>query len=67
MENFEQGAMTDDGQHASVIAAVNTLQIKIGDELECWEQVGLCSYGEIVTQPCELTARKRDGLLLFDG
>ncbi len=52
MENFEQGAMTDDGQHASVIAAVNTFQIKIGDVLQPWEQAGLCSYGEGVTQPC---------------
>ncbi len=67
MEDFEQGAMSNDGQHACVVVAVNALQFKIGDELECWEQVGLCSYGEIVTQPCELTARKRDGLLLFDS
>ncbi len=67
MEDLEQGAMTNDGHHAPGIAAVNTSQFKIGDVLECWEQVGLCSYGEGVTQPCELTARKRDGLLLFDS
>ncbi len=58
MEDFEQGAMSNDGQHACVVVAVNALQFKTNDELECWEQVGLCSYGEIVTQPCELTAKR---------
>ena len=51
MEDFEQGAMTNDGQHAPGIAGVNTSQFKIGDMLECWGQVGLGSYGEGVTQP----------------
>ena len=35
----------------NIRAAVDTSQSKIGDVLECWEQVGLCSYGEGVTQP----------------
>ncbi len=51
MEDFEHGAMTNNGQHACVIAAVNTSQFKIGDVLERRGQVGLCSYGEGVTQP----------------
>lgn len=51
MEDFEQGAMTNDGQHAPGIAGVNTSQFKTGDVLECWEQVGLGEYGEGVTQP----------------
>ncbi|DBB17559.1 TPA: hypothetical protein ACH3X3_002615 [Trebouxia sp. C0006] len=51
MEDFEQGAMTNDGQHAPGIAGVNTSQFKIGEVLEFWEQVGLGSYGEGVTQP----------------
>ena len=45
MEDFEHGAMSNNDQHACVIAAVNTSRFNIGDVLECWEQVGLCSYG----------------------
>ena len=51
MEDFEQGAMTNDGQHAPGIAGVNTSQFKIGDMLECWGQVGLGSYGEVSLSP----------------
>jgi hypothetical protein len=51
MEDFEHGAMTNNGQHACVIAAVNTSQFRIGDVLERRGHVGLCSYGQGVTQP----------------
>lgn len=51
-KDFEQGAMTNGGQHAPGIAGVNTSQFKTGDMLECWaKQVGLGNYGKGVTQP----------------